>query len=112
MSAAPSNARVLYTVRASFTDRAVAEEWLAWLREGHIAEVMRGGALDAAIVALEDAAEPTTHTFDVHYHFASREAFARYEREFAPALRADGLAKFPTSRGIAYRRSVGRIIEE
>lgn len=94
-----------YTVEATFTDPAVAEEWVAWLRDGHIADVMRGGALDARVVRLDGA----ELVFQVHYRFASRESFAHYERAFAPALRAEGLARFPTSRGVGYRRSVGDI---
>ncbi len=99
---------LLYTVEASFTDPVVAEEWIAWLRDGHLAEVMQGGALDATVVRIDTPGEATT-LCRVHYRFASREAFARYERDFAPALRADGVARFPTSRGIEYRRSTGLI---
>ncbi|MBL9119773.1 MAG: DUF4286 family protein [Phycisphaerae bacterium] len=97
---------VLYTVQATFTDARVADEWVAWLRDGHLADVLRGGALDAEVVRLDGEAL----TYEVHYHFASPEAFARYEREFAPALRAEGLAKFPSSRGVSYRRSVGAVV--
>jgi hypothetical protein len=43
----------------------------------------------------------------VRYHFPSREAFAAYERDHAPRLRADGLRRFPPERGVSYRRSVG-----
>lgn len=94
-----------YCVQATFTDERVANEWLAWLRDGHIADVMRGGALDAEIIKIDGEAL----TYEVHYHFASREAFAAYERDFAPALRAEGLAKFPTSRGVSYRRATGEV---
>ncbi|MFM1805264.1 MAG: hypothetical protein RL136_2143, partial [Planctomycetota bacterium] len=37
----------LYSVRATFTDHAVREEFIAWLRGGHLADVVRAGALDA-----------------------------------------------------------------
>jgi Domain of unknown function (DUF4286) len=94
---------LMYTVHATFTDASVAREWVAWLRDGHLADVMRGGALDACVVRLDG--EPLT--FEVRYRFASRESFARYEREFAPSLRAEGLEKFPASRGVSYRRTVG-----
>lgn len=100
-----------YAVYATFTDPAVAQEWFAWLRDGHIADVQRGGALDARVVQLDATAEGE-HPWVVVYRFPSREAFARYEREFAPALRAEGLAKFPTSRGVSYRRAVGDVLLE
>ena len=92
-----------YTVSATFTAPAVAEEWIAWLMDGHVREVIAGGATDAWIVRLDG----NERTVEVRYHFPSREAFARYERDHAPRLRAEGLARFPVERGIAYRRSVG-----
>ena len=34
-----------YTVKATFQDQALAEEWLTWLQRGHGKEVCEGGAL-------------------------------------------------------------------
>jgi 8-oxo-dGTP pyrophosphatase MutT (NUDIX family) len=93
----------VYTVGATFTEQAVADEWLAWLNGGHIAEVLAGGACDAEIVALEGA----TIAYEVRYHFPSRHAFAVYERDHAPRLRAEGLRLFPPERGVTYRRGTG-----
>jgi hypothetical protein len=94
---------IAYTVTASFSDAALAENWLRWLREGHVAAVLAGGAARAEIVALDDPAL----CYEVRYHFPSREAYERYERDFAPRLRAEGLRLFPT--GIRYSRSVGAV---
>ena len=96
---------VAYTVVATFEVSAVAEEWLGWLRTGHIAEVLAGGATDAEVVELDSP----PRTFEVRYHFPSRAAFARYEQEHAPRLRAEGLQRFPLERGVSYRRSVGMV---
>jgi hypothetical protein len=68
--------------------------------------VLAGGACDAEIVQL-DGPEPA---FEVRYHFPSRAAFARYEKEHAPRLRAEGLRRFPVEKGVVYRRSVGQVI--
>jgi hypothetical protein len=97
---------ICYTVAAIFTDGALAEEWVRWLREGHVAEVMAGGATSAEIVRMEGA----EHSYEVRYRFPSREAFARYEAEHAPRLRAEGLRLFPPEKGIAYRRTVGESV--
>jgi hypothetical protein len=94
---------ICYTVGATFHDVAIAEQWLRWLREGHIAEVMAAGATDAEIVRMDGM----THGFEVRYRFPSREAFARYEAEHAPRLRPEGLRLFPPEKGITYRRTVG-----
>jgi hypothetical protein len=96
-----------YTVSSEFDDPAVADEYGKWLSGGHLAEVCAGGALDAELVRLDG--EPPT--IEVRYHFASREAFAEYEREHAPRLRAEGRALFPPERGVRMRRSVGTSVE-
>lgn len=100
--------QTLYTVACTLPDEELAEAWLAWLRDGHIADVCAAGALDARVVRL-DASPPR---IEVHYRFASRAAFETYEREHAPRLRAEGLRRFPLDRGFVYERRVGEIVEE
>jgi hypothetical protein len=99
--------RIAYTMSAAFTDVRVAKEWIAWLQGGHIDEVIRGGASDAELVEMDG----DDRRYEVRYHFPSRDAFRAYEQDHAPRLRAEGLAKFPTSRGITYARSTGIILE-
>jgi hypothetical protein len=94
---------IAYTVTATFADAALAEAWLRWLRGGHVAAVLAGGAARAEIVALDGP----PLCYEVRYHFPTREAYERYEREFAPRLRAEGLSLFP--QGIRYSRSVGAV---
>lgn len=95
-----------YTVSCTFTDPEVAASWAAWLRDGHLADVCAAGALDAHAVKI-DGPEPR---YEAHYRFASRAAFEAYERDHAPRLRAEGLAKFPLELGLTYERSVGEIV--
>ena len=97
---------VAYTVAATFVDSAVAEEWLRWLREEHLAQVIAGGASDAEVIEFDGPGR----SFEVRYHFASRSAFAEYESAHAPRLRAEGLQRFPVERGVTYRRSVGVVV--
>ncbi len=97
--------RILYTVRCEFTDPAVADAWLRWLAEEHLADVCAAGALDAEAVRLDG--DPVT--CEVRYHFADRAAFETYERDRAPALREEGLSRFPLDLGLSYRRSVGAV---
>jgi len=97
---------IIYTVTATLPDANLAEEWLAWLRSGHISDVLAGGATSAEIIALD---QPPL-TFEVRYRFPDRQAFERYEKEIAPRLRAEGLKRFPPERGISYRRSVGSVL--
>jgi hypothetical protein len=99
---------VAYTVAAVFADAAVADEWLNWLRGGHLAQVIAAGATDAEVVELDSE---QGRSFEVRYHFPSREVFAVYERDHAPRLREEGLRLFPTQRGVTYRRSMGVVAQ-
>ncbi len=99
---------IAYTVACTFDDAAVGEAWVAWLRDGHLDEVCAAGALDARIVQLDGPAP----RYEVRYHFADRAAFDAYEAGPAAGLRAEGLARFPPERGVAYARSVGEVVGE
>lgn len=95
-----------YTVSATFEHDEVAREWLEWLACRHCAEVRDGGARTAEVVAIDGDAI----TFEVRYDFPSRDMFETYEQEHAPGLRAEGLDRFPTERGITYARTSGEIV--
>lgn len=99
---------IAYTVECTFTDPALADAWLEWLRDGHLADVCAAGAVSAVAQRLDG--EP--HRCEARYRFPSRQAFEAYERDHAPRLRAEGLERFPLELGLAYRRSVGEIVGE
>jgi hypothetical protein len=94
-------------VAVTFSDPALAETWLAWLHGEHLAAVLAGGAEQAEVVELDGG---EGRSFEVRYRFGSREAFAVYERDRAPALRAEGLRLFPTEKGVVYRRWTGSVV--
>src|SRR5262245_34754256 len=98
---------ISYTVAVTFPDADLAEAWLRWLRGGHVADVLAGGATAAEVVKLDGPAV----AYEVRYRFPSREAFQRYEADHAPRLRAEGLKLFPTEEGVVYRRSVGTVTD-
>lgn len=97
---------IAYTVTCTFADPAVAEEWVAWLRDEHLAEVCAAGAVDAEVIRVDGGPVQC----QVRYHFASRRAFEAYEQDQAPQLRAKGLTRFPPERGLKYQRSVGEVV--
>ncbi len=97
---------IVYTVAVTFADALLVPSWLRWLRERHIADVLRGGAVEAQLVAFDEPA----HAYEVRYRFPTREAFDRYLREHAPRLRAEGLRLFPMEQGVRYSRSVGVVM--
>lgn len=97
---------LIYTVRATFTSQLVADEWVAWLMGGHADALVRGGAERWEVFALDGAG----CVREIRYRFPDRAAFERYEREFAPPLRAEGAKLFPPERGVTYERSTCEVL--
>ncbi len=95
-----------YTVRCQFTDAAVADRWLRWLEHQHISDVMHAGATAAEIVEM-NADLPT---YEIRYEFSTRDDFDVYLRDHAPALRDEGLQRFPLHWGLQYSRSDGQVV--
>jgi len=102
--------RIAYAVRATLPDLDARDEYDRWLTvEGHVRAVLAGGAQRGDVVIF-DRTDDEPIRVEVRYTFASREAFAAYERDHAPALRAEGIEKFG-DRGITFERNVGEIPE-
>lgn len=103
-----------YSVIASLPSASLAAEYVAWLQGGHIDAVIRGGATSGDVVVLDPdlrqapLPEPVSRVM-ASYRFPSRQAFDEYVREHAPALRAEGLARFGPSTGVTFQRLVGEI---
>ena len=102
---------VSYTLQVSFEDADVAEEWIDWMRGGHMQALLDHGADRAELVRWTDleAAEGIIR-MTARYRFPDRETFDTYLREYAEVLRSDGMKRFPPSRGIIYTRTVGEIL--
>ncbi len=103
---------ISYTVRCSFSQdcpMSVTQSWLAWLENGHIQDVIDGGAMSGKVFEIDVVnITPECHRqFEIRYRFPDRVTFDTYERETAPGLRDEGLAKFPLSKGLTYQRTVG-----
>lgn len=97
--------RIVYTLTCTVPPAKEAE-WLAWLRGGHMQEVIAGGASSAEIIRIDS----TPGIFEIRYIFPDRRTYDSYIRDHAPRLRADGLRRFPPEDGISYSRSAGEII--
>ncbi|TVQ54585.1 MAG: DUF4286 family protein [Phycisphaerales bacterium] len=100
-----------YTVTCTFTEAAVADEWIAWLNDEHLRDVCEAGALDAEVIRFEPdpAGEHQFIVCEVRYHFKDKASFAAYERDHAPRLREEGLKRFPPERGLQYARRTGEV---
>jgi hypothetical protein len=94
---------VSYVVTCDFDRVAVADAWERWLREQHAGDVVAAGALSADVVRVHET------RIECRYRFASRDAFAAYERDHAPRLRAEGLARVPPEGGVRLSRAVNEV---
>jgi hypothetical protein len=99
---------IAYTVIATLPDAATRDEYVAWLEDGHLDAVIKGGAHSAMIVVVEEPAAPLR--VETRYIFQTRAVFDHYVAQVAPALRADGARRFPPSRGVGMERRVGRVL--
>lgn len=107
--------RLCYAVIATLPNAQLADEYVAWLEDGHVDAVVKGGAHSAMIVRLQagdaaGAAPIEARRVMTQYIFATREVFDQYVARHAPALRADGMKRFGPERGVSFERLLGDIV--
>ncbi len=104
---------IVYTVTATLPTPELAEAYVAWLRGGHVDQVIDAGAHSGIIVRLDPTLaeqEAGSRRVQTQYVFASRDALDHYVRHHAPALRADGLSRFGPETGVTFERIIGEIV--
>lgn len=101
---------IAYTVFVSLPDEPTAREYVGWLQDGHLAAVITGGATSAQIIRIQSGSDPIQ--LEIRYLFPNQQVFDRYVAEVAPALRADGVRRFPPERGIRFERKSGVVVGE
>lgn len=102
--------RIAYTVTATLPDAPTAQQYVAWLQDGHIDAVIAGGAHSATLVLLDPESPGVPIRVEVRYIFSTREVFDRYLQHHAPTLRADGLQRFGATPGLTFSRSTGIVL--
>lgn len=106
--------KVHYSVITTLPNQAIANEYVAWLEGGHVDAVIKGGAHTGMIVRLErsqgDGLGDESVQIMTQYVFSTRQQYDNYVAVHAPALRADGLAKFGPERGVRMQRLLGEIL--
>ena len=78
---------LLYNITVSI-DNAVAEEWLIWMKETHIPEVMATTYFIRYQIAkmLTEEADTGSTTYAVQYFCRNMADFEEFQEDFAPAL--------------------------
>lgn len=99
----------IYAVIATLPDESTARQYIDWLTDGHVRAVLEGGAAEATVTRLHTERDEPARV-ESRYRFASRAAFEAYERDHAPALRADGVARFGGRAGVSFARWTGELV--
>lgn len=101
-----------YTVRATFADLPLLNEYVAWLKDEHIGQVLEAGACSAEVINLSDVGSGAQSVccVEIRYLFESPPALKNYLEHHAPRLRQAGMTRFPPEQGIVFVRTVGEVV--
>ena len=93
---------IVYNVTTK-VDTAVAEEWLQWLKEEHIPEIINSGCFKHAnILQLLETDNTDGPTYAVQYFAESKALYNLYIEKFAPVMRQKSFDKWG-NKTIAFR---------
>ena len=79
---------IIYNVTINI-DLEVEQEWLRWMKDVHIPEVMSTGLFVSSRIYKVLAEDDGGTTYAIQYTCASMEAYERYRDEHAPRLQAE-----------------------
>ncbi len=83
----------IYNVTVNIDDD-VHHEWLKWMREKHIPDVMKTGCFTENRLVKVINVEDKGHTYSFQYTFKDMAIIEKYQKEFAPGLQADVKKKY------------------
>lgn len=85
---------IIYNVTINIDD-SVHLEWLKWMKEVHIPDVMNTGIfVENRILKLLGDEQSGGHTYSIQYYCNCLDDYKQYENVFAPALQAEHSEKF------------------
>ena len=94
--------KVFYNVTVVIEDE-VHDEWLDWMKETHIPDVMRTGKfLESRICRLHGVDESQGRTYSFQYIAPNMKSYEEYQSQFAKALQQDHIDRYG-NKALAYR---------
>lgn len=84
---------ILYNVTVSI-DPEVHDEWLNWMKEVHIPDVLKTGMFIENKICRIHAEEEGGKAYSIQYLLNSWDDYEMYQKEFAPALQEDHTKKY------------------
>ncbi len=77
---------ILYNVTINI-DNSVHDEWLEWMKNEHIPEVLATGLFtDNKIYKIKSGEEEEGNTYSIQYFLNSMDDYEKYQKEHAPKL--------------------------
>ncbi|HEX7844897.1 MAG TPA: DUF4286 family protein [Chitinophagaceae bacterium] len=93
---------IIYNVTIK-VERGIATDWLKWLKEEHIPDLLNTGCFTHAVTLhLVEADDEEGITYAVQYHAAGKALYDRYIAQFAETMRKKGQDKWG-NKFIAFR---------
>lgn len=106
----PDGRPMLYVVYVSVT-RSVADEWLRWMVDEHVPDVLATGCFVRATVCRDSAGDDDdTIAYRVQYQTETEAALERYIADFSPALKKDHADRFASK--VTARRDILSVVAE
>jgi len=85
---------IIYNVTVQ-VERPIADNWLAWLREEHIPDIISTGCFtQATILRLLETDETEGPTYAVQYQAESHVLYNQYIEKYSEAMRKKGTDKW------------------
>jgi predicted RNA-binding protein with RPS1 domain len=85
---------IIYNVTINIDD-SVHDQWLTWMMEKHIPEIMETGKFfKAKLVKVLVVEEMGGSTYSIQYFAENKEKLEEYYKEHAPKLREEGARMF------------------
>jgi hypothetical protein len=83
----------IYNVTVNVAE-AIHDEWLKWMREKHIPDVMRTGCFVDSQMVKVLFVQDEGQTYSIQYKFSRMADIEKYQKEFATGLQAEHKHKF------------------
>jgi hypothetical protein len=85
---------LIYNVTTKIT-HAIHEDWLQWMRDIHIPDVLATGCFTKAnILRLLDIDDSEGPTYAIQYYAETKADYDKYIQQFAPALKQETINKW------------------
>ena len=84
---------ILYNVTIN-VDLEVHDEWLEWMKEVHIPDVMATGLFEESKIFRIHTGEDEENTYSIQYFCKSIDDYETYQKEHAPRLQQEHSEKY------------------